>query len=338
MKRTNIIVLIITVLAFFVVSFPAYGAENVIRLKYANFFAPAHEQTVITEQWCKEVEKRTNGRVKITVFSGATLVSATQVYDATEKGVADIGQTIFAYAAGRFPLTEVIDLPLSYANGEQATKLINAYYKKFKPKELDDTKVMYLHAPGPGLFHVKKEIASLDQLKGMRIKATGNNAKIVQALGAVPVTVSVGETYEALQRGLCEGILMATDVLKSYKFGDFLKCTVVNKGMAYTSGMFVVMNKKKWNSLPPDIQKIIEQINEEWPEKVGKVWDEVDRKAEEMVLKVGHKFVQASKEDEEKVREKMQPILEEYVKNTKAKNLPGDEVLKFCLDYIKNYK
>jgi TRAP-type C4-dicarboxylate transport system substrate-binding protein len=98
------------------------------------------------QEWADEIGKRTNGQVKINIYPAGTLMPATQIYDGVTKEVADIGYSIFAYTKGRFPLTEVIDLPIGYQNPAVPSKLINAYYKKFKPKELDDVKVLFLEA------------------------------------------------------------------------------------------------------------------------------------------------------------------------------------------------
>jgi TRAP-type C4-dicarboxylate transport system substrate-binding protein len=327
---------ILTILAFFLMCQPVQAQDKVIKLKYANFIPPAHKNAVLSEQWCKEIEKRTNGRVKITHFGGGTLVSAPQIYDSTVKGICDIGHSVVSYTSGRFPLSEVVDLPLGYASGIQATRLVNAFYKKFKPKEFDDTEILYMHAHGPGYFHTKKVIASLDDIKGMRIKSTGISSKIVQAIGGVPVTMPIPETYDALQKGLADGVLLNTDTLKSLRFGDYCHCTIENNGLGYTISFFVTMNKEKWNSLPPDIQNIFREVSEEYAEKMGQAWDDADKEAKEFVVrKGGHKFVTASKEEVAKAREKMKPIISDYVRNIKAKNLPGEEALKFCQDWLQ---
>ena len=83
--------------------------------------------------------------------------------------------------------------------------MVNDYYKKFKPKELDDVKVMYLHAHGPGILHTKKPVDKLEDLKGMKIRSTGTVGKIVGALGATPVAMPMGETYDAFRKGLRTG-------------------------------------------------------------------------------------------------------------------------------------
>jgi TRAP-type C4-dicarboxylate transport system substrate-binding protein len=319
----------------FVFCLPGQAQDKVIRLKYANFIPPAHKNAILSEKFCEEIGKRTGGRVKITHFGAGTLVSAPQIWDSTVKGICDIGQSVVSYTMGRFPLTEVIDLPLGYNSGVQATRLVNAYYNKFKPKEFDDAKILYMHAHGPGFFHTRKMISSMDEVKGMRIKSSGTSSKIVQAMGGSPVTIPIPETYDALQKGLADGVLLNTDTLKSLKYGDFLHCTLENTGIGYTLAFFVAINKEKWNQLPPDIQKIFEQVSQEYAEKMGQAWDDADVEAKDFMLKKGgHKFIPATKEQVAMAREKMKPIISDYTQRMKAKNLPGEEALKFCESWL----
>jgi len=309
--------------------------EKAIVLKYTNFFPAPHANSIIADQWCKEVEKRTNGRVKINYFPGATLTPANQTYDSVVKGIADIGLSVQAYTRGKFPLTEVIDLPLAYKSGYVATKMVNEFYKKFQPKEYDETQVMYLHAHGPGILHTKKPVYKLEDLRGLKIRSTGLSAKVVQSLGGAPVGMPMTESYDALSKGVADGILCPDEALKGFKLGEVTAFTTETYGSAYSSAFFVVMNKAKWNALPKDIQGIIEKINEEWIEKQGKLWDDIDKEGKTWAIQKGMKYIPLSPEENARWAEKMKPIFDEYVQNTKAKGLPGDLTLKFCLDYLK---
>jgi TRAP-type C4-dicarboxylate transport system substrate-binding protein len=329
----------VLVLAFVVavgfVCAQAYAQDKVISLNYAHFMPAPTMQAQLSDQWCKEVEKVTNGKVKVTFYPGGTLSTAPQIYDGIVKGIADVGFSIFSYTRGRFPLTEVVDLPLGYKSGYVATKLINEYFKKFNPKEMDDAKVMYLHAHGPGILVTKTPVEKLDDLKGMKIRSTGLSGKIAAALGGAPVGMPITEAYDALNRGVAEGILTPVEALKQWKLAEVTKCVTENYGSAYSVGFFIVMNKDKWNSLPPDIQKAIEKVNEQWIEKTGKAWDEIDKEGKEFALGKGMKFIPLSKQEEVRWNERVKPILDDYVKDMKAKNLPGEEALKFAQDYLK---
>ena len=310
-------------------------AADPIKLKYSIFFPAPHKNTVLATEWAKEIEKRTNGAVKITVFPGGTLTHADKCYDGVVKAISDIGMSVLSYTQGKFPLTEVIDLPLGYKNGLAATKLINAYWKKFQPQEFNDVKVMYFHAHGPGILNTKTPVKNIDDLKGLKILCHGLSAKVVSALGGTPVIMPMPGRYDALQKGAAEGALNPIEALKGWKLGEVIKYTTENFGSAYSTGFFVVMNKDKWNSLPADVQKVIEGVNVEWIEKTGKLWDQIDREGREFTLARGNKIIALKKDEDEKWAKRVRPILDEYVADMKTKHLPGEEALKFCLEELK---
>jgi TRAP-type transport system periplasmic protein len=314
---------------------PGFGADPQFKLKYANFSPPTHGLAVLSDQWCKELEKRTDGRVTVAFFPAGTLVSANATYDSVVKGIVDVGFSIMSYTPGRMPLSEVIVLPLGYKSGAQATRMANAFYQKFKPKEYDDTHVFYLHAHGPGFFHTKTPVNKIDDLKGLRIKSDANTSKVVSAAGATPTTMPMLETYDALKRGLADGVLLPIETLKGWKFGEICKFTYENPGNAYGNGFFITMNKEKWNAMPKDIQEIINKLNAEWFEKQAKLWNDMDDEGRDFAIKAGQKIVKASPEEEAAMKQRMKPILDAYVASMKEKNLPGEEVLQWCLDYLK---
>jgi TRAP-type C4-dicarboxylate transport system substrate-binding protein len=309
--------------------------DKVINLKFSTFFPPNHKLAKITEDWCKEVEKRTNGKVKVRHFPGGTLNSAPQTYDSIVQGVVDVGNHVLGYTMGKFPLSEVLDYPLGYHSGSVATKLVNAYYAKFKPKEFDEVQVMYFHGQGPGLLHSKKPVNKIEDLKGMKMRTFGSNAEFMTLLGGTPVAMPMGDAYDALQRGVADGLLCAYEALEGWKLGEVIKYSTENYGSAYTATFLIAMNKSKWNSIPPEQQKIIEQINLEWIEKQGKVWDAIDESGKAFSTKRGNKVIKLSPEEQAKWAAKAQPLFDKYVAKTKAKNLPGDQVLKFAKDYLK---
>jgi TRAP-type transport system periplasmic protein len=318
------------------VSSTVYSADTV-RLRYAMWMPPTHKMSVTVDQWCKEVEKRTDGRVKITPYFGGTLAAPQLVYDGLLKEAFDVGQTALAYNTGRFPFSEILDYPLGYRDAHQATALDNAFVTKFKPylKEFEDVKMMYFFSPGATLIHTRKVISSVNDIKGMRIKGSGLNLKALELLGAIPSTVTMADTYDALQKGMLDGMLQFTEALQTFRFNEYLKCTVLDHGISTAPVQYVAMNKKKWESLPKDIQQIIEKINEEWVTKTVDELTAMDKEAYEFLKKHNHTFVNVSKEDQAKTAEKMKPVLDTYVQAMKAKGLPGDEALKFCLDFLK---
>lgn len=314
----------------------SFAQAKPVKLTYSHFWPVGHPVTESLAEWGKEIEKRTKGSVTTVMFPGGTLTPADKCYDGVVKGISTTCSSALSYTRGRFPLMEVTDLPLGYKTGLAAAKLSNAVYKKFQPKELDDVKVMFFHGTGPTIFHTKTPVRTLEDLKGMKIRTTGLGAKIVTALGATPVAMPMGDTYDALSKGVVEGSTAPIASLEGFKWGEVVKYTTENFGTANTTIFFVVVNKKTWNLLTPDNQKIIEQVNEEWIDRIGKVWDKYDLSGRDFALKLGNKIIPLSKEEDERWVKKLKGTFDDYVKDMKAKNLPGEEALKFSLDYLKN--
>jgi len=337
MRRISLVACGCLIAALFLLGAAAPGHSKTVELTYSIFFPATHGHNILATEWAKEIEKRTNGAVKINMFPGATLTPADQCYDGVVKGISDIGMSVLSYTKGRFPVMEVIDLPLGYKSGVQATGLINAFFQKSHPKELDDVKIMYLHAHGPGIVNTKKPVRKMEDLKGMKIRCSGTSAKVVSALGAAPVAMPQTETYDALQKGVGDGVVSPIETLKGWKFAEVIKSTTENYGSAYSLGFFVAMNKKKWDSLPKEVQETIEKINQEWIVRTGKAWDEMDKEGRAFDLAKGNEIIPLSKDEDERWAKAVRPVLDEYVKTTKEKSLPGEEALQFCLGWMKEH-
>lgn len=305
---------------------PATPAET-FNLSYSIFFPPTHAQCIAATNWAAEIEKRTSGRVKITIYPAGSLTKADQCYEGVVKGISDIGMSCFAYTRGRFPLMEGLDLPLGYPNGMTATRAANEMIAKYQPAELNDVKVLYVHAHGPGILASKKPVHSLADLKGLKVRATGLSAKIVEALGGTPVAMSQPETYEALSKGVVEATLCPIETLKGWKQGETIQYVIDASGVGYTTAMFVVMNKDKWTKLPADVQKVFTDVSQEWIAKSGAVWDDADKAGREFVTELKREFIHLPDAEQQKWKDAVKPILEAYVKAAKEKNLPGDKML-----------
>jgi TRAP-type C4-dicarboxylate transport system substrate-binding protein len=331
------VIVVVCLATVFLLSSVSSAQEKTIRLRFASFWSPAHEFSAIEKEWCADVEKKTNGRVKVSYYPGGTLAPPTQIYDSMLKGVFDIGAAPFAYNYGRFPGLVVLDLPLRYRDGVQATGMVNALIERFKLKELDGMKLFLAHSTGPCLIHTKKKIASVNELTGLRIKTTGLSAKIIEALGGTPVTMPITDVYDALAKGLADGLYLNVETLKTFKFADYLKFTLNDHGVSSTVTCWIGMNKQKWESLPKDIQRIMDDLSKEYAVKFGKLHAEIDKEGEEYAKQAGVTFTNVPKAQEEKTAEKLKPLFEAYVKDTKGKGIPGDEILKFSLQYLKTH-
>ena len=342
MKRFRIICLILFLFYSVVCVFAtaATAQQKVITLKVANWFPITHQQNILLEQWGKDLEKRSGGKVKVNYYAGGTLVPAAQCYDAVVKDIADVSNHVLGYTMGRFPFSQVLDLPIGTPPGPAATKIANEMYKKFKPKEFDDVKVLWFHGQPGGYLHTKtRPVEKLDDAKGLKIRCYGSNAKFVGLIGATPVAMPMPDVYDALAKGVVDGLMSSYEALEGFRTGEHVNYSTENLTTAYSATFVVAMNKKKFASLPKDVQAIIDTMSPEYLDKYGKMWADIDVSGKDWLIKRGDKIISLSKEEDARWYEKGgKPLIDEYVKETKAKGLPGEEAVKFLLDSFKQYR
>ncbi|MCE5185545.1 MAG: TRAP transporter substrate-binding protein [Planctomycetaceae bacterium] len=314
----------------------APAQQKVVRLSYSIFFPPTHVQCKMAESWAQEIQKRTNGKVEITLYPGGTLTKAPQVYEGVVNGVSDIGMSCFAYTPGSFPLLEGLDLPLGYPTGTAATQIANDIIDKYKPAEIANVHTLYVHAHGPGLLASKKKVEKLEYLKGLKVRTTGLSTKIVECLGGAPVGMSQPETYEALAKGVVDATLCPIETLKGWKQGEVISHVTDSTCIGYTTAMFVVMNKAKWDALPADIQKVFTDVSQEWIAKHGQAWDQADQEGRDFIASLNppRQIIPLSAEEQPKWKKAVEPVLDSFVKAANAKNLPGDAFLKDLQDAV----
>ena len=302
------------------------GAKT-YKLTYSVFFPPMHIQAKTAMDWAAEVQKRSEGRIQITVHPGGTLTKADQCWQGVLDGVSDIGMSCFAYTPGRFPLLEALDLPLGWPDGLTATRVATKLAAKYNPAEIQGAKVLYIHAHGPGILATKKPVRTLEDLKGMKIRGTGLSAGIATALGATAVGMPQPETYDALQKGVVEGTFCPIETLKGWKQGEVIEAITDTKAIGYTTSMFVAMNQKSWDSLPADLQQIITDVSAEWVDKHGQAWNQADAEGLEFVKSLNREIITLAPEEEARWKAAMEPLVADYLKRTSEKGLPGAEFL-----------
>ncbi len=305
----------------------AASKDRPIELSYSIFFPDVHIQCQTAKAWAEEIGKRTDGRVKITIHPGGTLTAADKCYKGVVDGISDIGMSCFAYTRGSFPLLEGLDLPVGYPDGMTATKIATELAMKYQPKEISDVHLLLVHAHGPGILASKKAVRTLDDMKGLRVRATGLSTKIVEALGGNPVAMPQGDTYEALQKGVVEATLCPIETLKGWKQGEAINFVTDSSHIGYTTAMFVAMNRRAWDRLPPDIQKVFTETSREWVARHGAAWDKADEDGRAFLKELNREIIPLSPEQKAEWKNRVQPILDDYLKAARERDLPGEQFL-----------
>jgi TRAP-type transport system periplasmic protein len=321
------------------------STDKPIELRLSTFFPVSH----CTNQYMiyplsQELEKATNGKVKITIFPGGTLGKAADHYDMAVRRIADITQGIQGFTAGRFPLTSVGELPFLFPVGMSAQKVNRAMWDLYESipelqAEYKDVKVLAFYFNEPGNIYTRsKLVKSLDDFKGQKIRSPmPTAAEMLKALGAAPVTMPTGDLYVSLERGSVDGTLFNTANMNDWKLWEVVK--YYTNASFYNLAWFLVMNRDTWNSLPPDIQKKVnDTFNLHAGVVVGEGFDKDYVKNIEIAKQKGIEIFTPAADELEKWKQVTLPVHESWVATMESKGLPGKKVLEEAKKLIKKYQ
>jgi TRAP-type C4-dicarboxylate transport system substrate-binding protein len=317
---------------------PAAAQTQPIELKLSHWTPPAHVNQKVYLPWAEMIAKKSGGRLKVTVFPGAVLGKPADHWDMAQNGVVDITWGTHNYTAGRFPLTSAMDLPFQIKTAKGGSRALHEFYLKHLQKEHDKVKVLWLQVPAPFQLHmVKKVVLSPDDLAGLRIRTGGGQlSEIVKALGAVPIALSVPETYNALERGVVDGTILPYEAAKAFKLAEVTK-QVVDVRM-FTASQFTVMNLAKYNGLPDDLKKVIDEVSGSWAaEYAGAIWDQGEVEGLDAMAKAGVQLHKLTDAQRVAWTAKTKIVEEDWIKATEAKGLPARQALADLRELIKKY-
>ncbi len=327
MKKRTVTALslgLIILLAAFLL--PGAAAAETITLSYANFPPAPTFPCVQMERWKVEVEKRTSGKVQIKTYPGGTLLGAKEMMDGVIAGQADIGNLCMAYQPGRFIVTNATSLPLGIPNAHVGSLVLWDLYQKHQPEAFGKVKVLTMFTTAPANIMSKKPVRNLGDIKGLDLRASGGAAQILKAWGANQVGMPMSATPEALQKGVVQGLFSSLEVMKDLKFAETCKYVTMTDTVIYPFA--VVMNMERWNALPPEVQKVMDDLALEQAKWTGTYMDGHVDKAMDWSVKT-HKVevIQLSTEEKTGWDDRLQFITQEWIKSAGAKGFPASEIV-----------
>ena len=237
-----------------------------VTLKVHHFLnATTVQHTKMLRGWCDNIAKDSGNKLQCNIFPSMQLGGTQpQLFEQARTGVADVVWTLPSSNAGRFPKMEVFELPFMMSNAEATSAAAWDYYDKHARDEFKDVKVVAMHVHGPGvIFSAKKPIHTMADVKGMKLRApTRMVSKLIASIGGVPVGMPVPGIPDALSKGVLDGAVTTYEVSPSIKLNELTKSvteTDRNQPGLYTTLFVVAMNKAKYESLSPDLQKVIDK-------------------------------------------------------------------------------
>ncbi len=314
---------------------PVAAQSQTVTLKVHHFLPPgstAHKNFIVP--WCDKVAKESAGRLKCQIYPSMQMGgSPPQLYDQVKDGVVDLVWTVPSFQAGRFPVIEAFELPFMVRDSERASRGLWHYAIKNATAEFKGVRPILLHVHDGSMVHTtKKQVRTLEDFKGLKLRVpTRQGSKTVTALGAVPVFMPLSQTAEAISKGVIDGVLIPWEVVPSVKFDEVTKFhTEAEPGEAQMSNsvFLFAMNQEKYDALPPELKKIIDNNSGPDPSAwVGKVFVDdapAGKKSAEIRKNTFYTLPAAELRRWEKVTAS---VSDEWVKDMSAKGFDGKRLL-----------
>jgi len=308
------------------VSTLASAPAKTIELKFSTALSPQHHAVKnVMDRWAKEVEARTKGGVKVTMYTAGALGKIQDHYDMVSKGIAEVGHFLPTYTAGRFPMTTITEIPF-YGDHIKSTNSLNELYNKTLYKEFPEVKMILIWGP-PLDIGSKKSVKTMEDFKGLKTRTTGGYVtKSLEALGATPVTMPVTEIYTSIERGVVDAFTLNYDSWPGYKLQEVAKNVAVVGISLPING--VIMNINTWNSLPPDIQKVIEGVNKDALKWTEDTYTAEKINAKDLLEKAGVNFYYLPDAEKTRWKNAVAPLWNEWEKEMNGKGLQGTQIRK----------
>jgi TRAP-type C4-dicarboxylate transport system substrate-binding protein len=282
--------------------------------------------------WAKDVEKATEGRVKFRLLPKAVSAPGQQL-DSIRQGVADVAFIGHGWTPGRFPVTEVTEVPLLGSTTETGSVAYQRIYEKYLAPHVDKVSgviTIGVYTNGPGhIYNTKKPILKVADLEGMKFRAAiGGNAEIAKLLGVIAVPQPAPATYELLSSGVVDGVFLPHDGACLYKVPEVAKYASIVPGGLFTVSVAAIMNPAKFAKLEQRDQEAIRKLSgEAWARRAGRAWDEANEKCLTEMRKAGMKIDTVDKAFLAEVRARTGSFEQAWIEKVKPLGLDGAKIL-----------
>ncbi|HVY58426.1 MAG TPA: TRAP transporter substrate-binding protein [Xanthobacteraceae bacterium] len=312
------------------------GAQT-IELKVSHFLPPNHTFQKAMVAWASELEKQSNGRLKLQIYPAGQLGGGpNRQFDAARNGIVDVAISLHGATPGRYAMTELVSLPYASPKAGSSSAIASKRLTELAPaylaKEHEGLRILWMAVTPPLMFHSKSPIRTIEDFKGLRVRYAGAQFKnIIDALGAVPLLVPPQETQDALSKGIVDAATFPYEGAASFDLGTIAKNTL-EPGVSSAS-FAVVMNPAKYNSLPADLKALIDKTTgPAAAESFGKMWDEAEAAGKASLLAKGVQVHVLPDSELSKMKKLFAPQVDAAIAAVEKQRKPGR---KFFDDYTK---
>jgi TRAP-type C4-dicarboxylate transport system substrate-binding protein len=328
-KKLFCVVALVPLMFFSLMTSYGISAEKPIELRFTTTVTSIHPTYIVLQEFASEVNKRTKGRVQITVYPSGTLNPPLESYNAVVSGIAQIGAVPTGYSAQVMPLSKLFGDALRMMGN--STEAANAWKTALErlpemKNEFKELHLLWVYATIPmGLHTTKKEVKKVEDLKGLILRVPPGTEPVAKAWGVSAMSVPIADLYVSLQKNVINGFVGGSEGLKANRLAEQVKYTA---DLNMIHGLqWVGVNKKVWDSLPPDIQKTMTEVSAWITPKHNKTVDKVGEEVDQFAVSQGTKIVKIDKAELEKIHSLARPTWEKIAADLEAKGKPGKKVL-----------
>ncbi len=301
-----------------------------VSLRMSTWLPPQHHLVADTlPVWFDAIEEASGGSLKIKL-DPAPIAKPPGQYDVVRDGAADMAYHVMAYTPGPFEILRGAELPFLSKNAEVGSQAAYDWYDRnigFE-QEFQDVKVITLMVHGPGAVHTKKQINSLEDLAGVKLRVGGGGVRMAEALGATPVAMPAPAAYEAIQKGVADGALFPFESVKGFRLGELLDYHLEIPGGLYTTPFAVIMNRAKYDALSDDHKQVLSDLGGITGAKMlGAGWDRADAVGREFALEKNGTINQLSDTELARWKDKIAFMNDDWIAKADAAGLDGPALL-----------
>ena len=306
------------------------ATAQAVELKIAHFVPPTHPISIWLEKWSKRMQAQSKGELTFKIFPGAQLGPPPKYFDIARTGQADITWFVHGFTPGRFPLTEISNLPYMMGSAEIGAKVLND--RELRSKYLDPEHkgvhplVLMTHQPG-NIHTASKPIRTVEDMKGMRLRFSSATIKdFVAALGGTPVGLPPTQIVEAMQKGTIDGAWIDYGGAATFKIGPVTKYTT--EMYSYVTSFCICMNPRSYDRLPAHLKKMIDASFVGVEKEIGDEWDKIDAPGKAELIKAGMTPIKLTKAEDDKFRAVGAKVADAKIAELNKRGLPASDVYK----------
>jgi TRAP-type C4-dicarboxylate transport system substrate-binding protein len=301
----------------------AASAQTVLTL--SSWVPPAHTLTETQKEWCEKLAQKVQGKIKCNVLPRA-VAAPPATFDAVRNGLADVSFAVHGYTPGRFTFTQMVEVPFLGDSAEATSVAFQRMYAKYPvfAEEHKGVKVITVFTHGPGIvLNTKRPVTKIDDLTGLKWRIGGGMINdLTKAMGMNVTLKPAPESYELLSTGVMDGTLFPAESVEGFKIDKVIKYATRFPGGLYNTSFAFIMNQAKYDSLPADVKKAIDDMSGEFAARLlGRGWDKVDRRGLAFMQAAGVQFTMADAAFVKAVDAKVAPVIDTWVKAAEGKGM-----------------